>query len=291
MINVAASRERTAVADGSYRPGAEDYGDSPDYTRRTAPWAPGSLPAVVVAETRTELLKAIRLPAFILPVILFPSIFYILFGLVMSGSVGGTAMPAYLLGSYGAFGVIGAALFGMGVSVAAERGQGWLMLKRATPMPPIAYFAAKVLVSIILGACITVILGALAATFGDVRLPLSSWLLLIVTLSAGTVPFCALGCVLGYVSGPTSAPAIANLIYLPMSFASGLWIPLPFLPDSVQRIAPALPPYHLAALAHGTVTGSNAGTAVHIAALAAFTAVFLAAAVFAYRRDDDRTWG
>lgn len=247
--------------------------------------------AVIISETRMELLKGIRLPAFILPVVLFPSIFYVLFGLVMGGSVGGTAMPAYLLGSYGAFGVIGAALFGMGVSVAAERGQGWLMLKRATPMPPLAYFAAKALMSMILGACITAILVALAVGIGGVRLPVSAWLLLFAVLSIGTVPFCALGCVLGYVSGPTSAPAIANLIYLPMSFASGLWIPLQFLPDAVQRLAPVLPPYHLAGLTHGVITGSNSGAAVHVAALAAFTVVFLGAAALAYRRDDDRTWG
>jgi ABC-2 type transport system permease protein len=253
--------------------------------------ATGRFTAVVLAETRAEVLKAVRLPAFILPVLLFPAMFYVLFGLVMGGSVGPTAMPAYLLGSYGAFGVIGAALFGMGVSVAAERGQGWLTLKRATPMPPLAYFTAKVIMSILVGACIMLVLGGLAGVFGDVRLPVHSWVLLFGTLSLGAVPFCALGCVLGYSSGPTSAPAIANLIYLPMSFASGLWIPIQFLPELMQRIAPALPPYHLAALAHGVITGDTAGAGVHIVALAGFTTLFLGAAVFAYRRDDDRTWG
>jgi ABC-2 type transport system permease protein len=246
---------------------------------------------VVLSETRAEVLKAVRLPAFILPVLLFPAMFYVLFGLVMGGSVGAMAMPTYLLGSYGAFGVIGAALFGMGVSVAAERGQGWLMLKRATPMPPLAYFTAKVLMSILVGACIVLLLAALGAGPGGVRLSAPAWMLLFITLSLGAVPFCALGCVLGYASGPTSAPAIANLIYLPMSFASGLWIPIQFLPDAVQRVAPALPPYHLARLAHAVISGNPAGVITSIAALAAFTALFLGAAVIAYRRDDDRTWG
>lgn len=246
--------------------------------------------SVVLAETRAEVLKAVRVPAFILPVLLFPAMFYVLFGIVVGGGPA-TVMPAYLLGSYGAFGVIGAALFGMGVTVAAERGQGWLLLKRATPMPPLAYFAAKVLMSILVGAAITVILGILAATVGGVRMTGLSWLLLFVTLSLGAVPFCALGCVLGYVSGPTSAPAIANLIYLPMSFAAGLWIPIQFLPDIMQRIAPVLPPWHLARLAHGVILGNPEGAVASVAALAAFTAVFLAAAVFAYRRDNDRTWG
>ena len=252
---------------------------------------PGGFAAIVLSETRLEVLKAVRLPAFIVPVLLFPVMFYVLFGLVMGGTVGPTAMPAYLLGSYGAFGVIGAALFGMGVSVAAERGQGWLMLKRATPMPPLAYFTAKLFMSMIVGASITLMLAAFAALFGDVRLPVSGWLILFATLAMGAVPFCALGCVLGYTSGPTSAPAIANMIYLPMSFASGLWIPIEFMPGIVQRIAPALPPYHLAQLAYGAISGNHADALLHLAALTAFTTLFLTAAVFAYRRDDDRTWG
>jgi ABC-2 type transport system permease protein len=249
------------------------------------------LATVILSETRTELLKAVRVPAFVLPVLIFPAMFYALFGLLMGGTVGGTPMQAYLLGSYGAFGVIGAALFGMGVSVAAERGQGWLMLKRATPMPALAYFVAKVLMSVLIGAAISLLLAGLAAGPGGVRLPAASWLLLFTVLSLGAVPFCALGCVLGYTSGPTSAPAIANLVYLPMSFASGLWIPLPALPEIVQRVAPALPPYHLARLAHGVIDGSWTGAAASITALVAFTALFLALAVVAYRRDDDRTWG
>jgi ABC-2 type transport system permease protein len=111
--------------------------------------ASGTFPAVLVAETRAEVLKAIRLPAFLVPVLVFPAMFYGLFGLMLSGSnpIAALAPPAYMLASYGTFGVVGAALFGMGVGVAMERGQGWMLLKRATPMPPLAYFMAKVLMS------------------------------------------------------------------------------------------------------------------------------------------------
>ena len=100
-----------------------------------------------------------------------------------------------------------------------------------------------------------------------------------------------MGCVLGYTAGPNSAPAIANLIYLPISLASGLWLPLSMLPDFMQRAAPLLPPYHLAAIAHGVIDGTSGSALPHIAALAGFTALFLAISVFAYRRDNDRTWG
>ena len=41
-------------------------------------------------------------------------------------------VATYLLATYATFGVIGAALFGFGVGVAVERGQGWMLLKRAS---------------------------------------------------------------------------------------------------------------------------------------------------------------
>jgi ABC-2 type transport system permease protein len=258
----------------------------------TAVLAPGRFPAILLAETRSELRKAIRVPAFVLPVVLFPAMFYALFGLMIGGAVPATGlgMSSYLLASYGTFGVVGAALFGMGVGVAAERGQGWLTLKRATPMPPLAYFAAKVLMSMAFGAAIAVLLAILGVALGGVQLTAASWVVLGLVLTLGAIPFCALGCTLGYLTGPSSAPPIANLIYLPMSLASGLWIPIEFMPDFLQRIAPFLPPYHMARLALGAI-GMPADVLVHVAALIAFTILFLGAAVLAYRRDDGRTWG
>ena len=62
-----------------------------------------------------------------------------------------------------------------------------------------------------------------------------------------------MGLAFGYLVGPNSAPAMLNVIYLPMAFASGLFIPIDQLPAFVQGIAPALPPYHFAQLALGTV--------------------------------------
>lgn len=254
--------------------------------------SPGRFAGVLLAESLCEVRKAVRIPAFIIPVIIFPAMFYIMFGLLIAGSVpaAGLAMPAYLLASYGTFGVVGAALFGMGVGVAAERGQGWLLLKRATPMPPLAYFGGKVVMSMAIGLAIALLLALLGATFGGVRLPLSGWALLLVVLTAGGVPFCALGCALGYMAGPNSAPPLANLIYLPMSLAAGLWIPIEFMPAFMRDVAPFMPPYHLARLALATI-GVPTPVATHLVALVAFTMLFLALAVAAYRRDDGRTWG
>lgn len=249
--------------------------------------------AVLASETRSEVLKAIRLPAFLVPVITFPAMFYLLFGVLIPGRtpVAGLTKPAYLLATYGTFGIVGAALFGMGVGVAVERGQGWFTLKRATPMPPLAYFGAKTLMSMLIGGCVVLLIATLGVLLGDVVLPASSWALLVGVLVLGAVPFCAMGCAIGFTAGPNSAPVIANLVYLPISVASGLWIPIEFLPGVLQRIALWLPPYHVAQLALGAIQGTLPSPVLHFGALAAATILFLGIAVLAYRYGNDRTWG
>ncbi len=238
-------------------------------------------------ETHGELMKLIRMPAYAIPVLLIPTMFYALFGL----SFGGREQATYLIGSYAAFGVIGAALFGLGVGVAVERAQGWLSLKRASPMPAGAYFGAKIIISMLFGAIITVLLATLGVAFGDVVLSARQWFLLLITMMLGAAPFCAIGCALAYLVGPNSAPAVTNLIYLPMSFASGLWLPLEALPKFVQNIAPALPPYHLGRMAHQILGFDKSSAWLHMGVLLAFAVVFMSLAIWLYRRDEGVTFG
>ena len=53
---------------------------------------------------------------------------------------------------------------------------------------------------------------------------------------------------------------MANLIYLPLSFASGLFVPLNQLPVFIQNLAPYLPSYHYAQLAWSAL-GAGPGVA------------------------------
>ena len=252
-----------------------------------------SIARVYALEARYELLKVARMPGFAIPSIAFPVMFYSLFGLVFGGrGMGGISMATYLVATYSAFGVIGAALFGFGVGVAVERGQGWLVLKRASPMPPIAFFAAKMFVCAVFSATIVSLLIALAIGAGGVRLDASAWAVMATTLIVGAIPFCALGLAAGYLVGPNAAPAVVNLVYLPMGFMSGLWIPIEVLPNFLKSIAPFLPAYHLGQLALASIgAGSGAPAWTHITALAGFTVIGLALAVWGYRRDEDRNFG
>ena len=158
---------------------------------QTAPWSPSRAYAL---EAKYEFLKLVRMPGYAIPSIAFPAMFYLLFGVMFGrGTVGGLSMATYLIATYGAFGVIGASLFGFGVGVAIERGQGWMLLKRASPMPPMAFFAAKLVMCTIFAVAVFSVLAALGVTFGNVRMPSAVWLRLGTTLVLGAIPFCALG--------------------------------------------------------------------------------------------------
>ena len=72
-----------------------------------------------------------------------------------------------------------------------------------------------------------------------------------------------------------------------MAFASGLFVPLGQLPKIVQDFAPLLPAYHSGQFARlGIGVPSASGAWTHALWILGFTALFLALAVWAYKRDE-----
>jgi ABC-2 type transport system permease protein len=258
------------------------------------PRSPAHTATIYLKETKYEFLKNLRIPMYTASVLSFPLMFYVLFGLFLYSkeAIGHTGAPTYLIATYGTFGVMGASLFGTAAGLSADRGLGWLQVKRASPMPPFAYFFAKVITSMVFSATIVLALFALGILFGGVRMPILEFAKLVGTLVAGSVPFSAMGLALGYFTGPNSAPPTINLIYLPMSFCSGLWVPFMFLPKFLQQIALVLPPYHLSQLALSVVgAGRNGSNLTHWEILIAFTMICMGVARIGFQRDQEQMYG
>src|SRR6266568_8759942 len=96
----------------------------------TVPMTEVSLPLsytvrLYAKEVQYEFLKLLRNKGFSLSTVGFPIMFYLLFGVAgrHMGS-GSFQFSRYLLASYSCFGMIGSALFGIGVGLAMERAQG-----------------------------------------------------------------------------------------------------------------------------------------------------------------------
>ena len=239
--------------------------------------------SVYVTEARFEFIRMLRMPMFALPALVFPAMFYTLFGILMGH--GKAEMSTYLLATYSIFGVMGPGLFGFGVSVALEKDQGWLKWRRAVPALPGAYFVSKMVMALIFAFIIFIELAVLSSVFGGVDLTALQWSQLLIISLLSSLPFCALGLVIGILVNGQAAPAIVNLIYLPMAFLSGLWLPINMLPKFLGNLAPIWPSYHASQIAL-KVIGSDLGVPIwqHISYLVVFTLVMLWLAVTFWSR-------
>ncbi len=260
--------------------------DSFDGTSKPPAFAGGvSMLRILWLETRTEYLRLLRTPSFSVPIIGFPLLFYVLFGVMLSPPRAGGAVGQAILGAFVVFGVMAPGLFGLGVTLAIDRDRGLLALKRALPMPAGTYLAAKLIMAMFFAVIVSVLLMLLAATLGHVALGILEVCELLALSALGVVPFCGLGLLIGTLTKGQAAPAVINLIYLPMSFLSGVLLPLTVLPRFIARLAPAWPAYQLDQLALAVVSrGSewSAGLAArHALVLAGMTALFF---VIARRR-------
>ena len=105
---------------------------------------------------------------------------------------------------------------------------------------------------------------------------------------AGSVSFASLGLLLALLVPANAAPGIVNLIYLPMSYLSGLWMPIRFMPHWLQQIAPALPTYHLAQLMLSVFGYQEAGSSLtrHWNALIGFTLLMLGVSWMVFQRKE-----
>jgi ABC-2 type transport system permease protein len=238
---------------------------------------------ILLKETQYELAGRMRTRAYSLSVIGFPVMFYLLFGTANRG----TPAALYFIAAYACMGAVSACLFGIGLVLALERAQGWLDLKRASPMPRFAYLGAKVVSCAAFGLIITVVLILLGTALGGVAVTSRQAVSLVGIAVAGSIPFAAMGFFVAYLVPSNAGPGIINLIYLPLSFASGFFFPVSALPHWLRVVAPALPTYHLAEIALSVFGLAPAtGMALHWAVLGGFTVLMLAAAWITFLRSE-----
>ena len=231
-----------------------------------------------LSEAKYESLRMLRSPGFTVPFLTLPVALYLLFGVVLFGTelAKDSKSALFVFMGFAVFGVMGPGLFGFGVTLAMEREQGLMKLKRALPVPPAASLLAKMAMSMLFVTMVMITMVA-AAPVGHLHFTAGQVLALVICGVAGCLPFCALGVVSGSVASAKGAPAFVNLLYLPMIYLSGILFPLP---PSMHWIVLASPAYHLAqALRAAMWTASEGAPAVDVAVLAATTMIFTALAV------------
>jgi ABC-2 type transport system permease protein len=116
-------------------------------------------------------------------------------------------------------------------------------------------------------------LGA-ALLAGKVTLSASQLLIMSTIMVIGTLPFAAIGLFIGAFASGSAAPAYANIIFLPMLWLSGLFIPLPTFLEPWAVVWPAFHLNQVALGAAGVTEFSFVAPQISAAVLVGFTVLF-----------------
>ncbi len=234
---------------------------------------------LALVHARVQLLQLARYPAFAIPTLVLPALFYGFFGLSQPH-----ASPNVLMASFAAYAVLSVAFFQFGVGIALDRIDPWESYLRTLPVASRTRFAGRVLSALVfaLGSAAIVIVVALVAR--PVSLSPERWLLLVLSLLVGSVPLALFGIALGYWISPKGALPVANVLYLSTAYVGGLWTGPRRLPAGLEHVGRFLPTHQWGDLVWAAVGVGNVG--LHWVALLAYGGLFAALAAWGYRRDE-----
>jgi len=228
-----------------------------------------------VAEARFETRRHLRAPAFAMPFLVIPVALYVFFT-----SLGGDPsqapkpelqMPIRMFTGFSIMGVMGPALFAFGMAVAVDRDFGLLRLKRALPMPPMAYMLGKMVMAALFSGLVMLSMTTAAVVKG-LNLSAAQFLAVAAIGVVGTLPFAAIGLFIGAKVSGRTAPAWVNLAYIPMTYLSGLFFPVP---EAIRALALVSPAFHLNQLAlQAAGVAAIMPATMHVAALLGVTVLF-----------------
>ncbi|MBS3966549.1 MAG: hypothetical protein KGZ60_04765 [Truepera sp.] len=248
------------------------------------------------AEAYYQLLQQLRVPMqfFSIPLgVLSPYVTFVIVGRFFPEFDVGP-LTLVMLGTLGTFNL---GLLGLGLTTAQERAQGWMRLKRASPMPPLAHFVGKIAVTFVTAALFAFALLLVAAGAGHLPLHFGELTRVFVMITLGVLPFCALGLALAYVGGPNTAQSLIPQVMLVL-LALAVMSAFDVFPAAILAVIETLnmvsPVYHFNVLTFGFagLPALQGGPAwLHALALVGLTALFTSLAIYLYRRDEGKTYG
>lgn len=240
---------------------------------------------LALLHARWGAVELLRQPAFAVPTIGFPALFFLFFAVPGYGA----GEPELATALFAGFAVLGVAFFQFGVGIASDRASPWERYLRTLPVGPTARFAGRLLAALAFaGAAAATVVGVAFATVSPQLSP-AAWAELCVALLGGAIPFALIGIALGYLVTPRSALPIANVVYLGLSFAGGLWTAPENLPASVERFSVVLPTRAYADLLAGAALGFPVEPRAWLV-LGLSTVIAGWLAVWAYRRDEGQQY-
>jgi ABC-2 type transport system permease protein len=206
---------------------------------------PGTL-RVGLARGAVELKQFFRIKSQVIFTFTFPALILVLLGSIFNGQFEGTGVNSgqVFTASIAGAGIISTSFLNLGIGVAQDRDDHTLKRLRGTPIPATAYFIGKVILVAVSSLAEVVVLVAVGMLLYGVTLPdgADRWLTFAWVFVLGATSCSLIGiAVSSLAKNAASAAPVVNLPYIALQFLSGIYIPVPSLPDWMINVGSFFP--------------------------------------------------
>ncbi len=241
---------------------------------------------LLLIHTQCTCLELFRQPMYLVSTVLFPSMFFWFFGIPNAKETGSIAI---LTASFSAFAVLSVVLFQFAVGIAQEKDSSWYYYVKSLPYPRGLQLGSRLLAGLLFSALGIGGVIATALIFSDLKIQDILWFSFIAKVYLGSIPFALMGICIGLSVNSRTVLPMANLIYLPLSFAGGLWMPPNILPKVVQDISIYLPTRMYGEILWADVLKTSVEVK-NMYGLAAYGVVFLSLALVLFYRVQEKNF-
>lgn len=187
-----------------------------------------------------------RNPASVFFTAMLPVIFMLIFATIFGNdkieTLGNLPTTTYYVPAIVTLAVVSATMVSLATNLTIAREAGLLKRGRGTPLPPWVFIAGRVGNSIVISVLMVVVITVIGKVLYGAPVPWDRLPAVIVTLLIGAASFCCLGIAMtAIIPSREAAPAVTNLITLPLYFLSGIFIPESEIPEGVLNFANHFP--------------------------------------------------
>ncbi len=217
-----------------------------DLTLMPQPSATGAPRGATRAVMTTEARLFLREPQALFWILVFPSVLLVILGLIPafrepSADLGGQRVIDLYLPIVILLSMLMAALQSMPPVLVGYRERGVLRRLAVTPMRPASLLVAQIAVHAVAVLASTIIALVVGKVAFDVKLPQApvGWLFAYVLALLAAL---AIGGTLSALAPTTKVSAtIGTILFFPMMFSAGLWLPVSTMPSTLRTIVEILP--------------------------------------------------
>lgn len=237
-------------------------------------------------QCKIEIIRMCRNPYYVFWALLMPMIFYIIYTKILNTDILNKALwDKEFLMSVAMFSIMGSAIMTFGIRLVQERSEGWTVFMRITPVSNLVYFSAK------MAAQTLIHLGSITLIFisgkflNGISMSTQEWLMCGAWLMAGSLPFLAIGVLIGMIKRVDTAGGIANFVFIFLAVTGGITMPLEVFPAPIQVLSSWLPVYNYGMGAWSIVNGGMPEMK-NIAILTSYLVIFMLLSIYIRKKQE-----